>query len=75
MTFYAWLRRQASRDDHIGDLAVDTMRDKCFPKRVVDPEIAVAHMEGSHQACPDAVRSMREAWAEYLNDGDRFRRD
>jgi hypothetical protein len=33
MTFAAWLRRQASREDALGDLARDARRDRRFPRR------------------------------------------
>ena len=33
MTFYAWLAKQGKRDDPVGALARDVMRDANFPKR------------------------------------------
>ena len=33
MTFYAWLKAQAKRDDPVGDLAGDVLRDSNFPRQ------------------------------------------
>lgn len=33
MTFYAWLKAQAKRDDSVGDLAGDVLLDSNFPRQ------------------------------------------
>jgi hypothetical protein len=59
--FYAWLRKQRNRDDPVGDLACDAMRDKDFPKA----ERAVRAHLLKCGACPEAFTALKDALKEY----------
>jgi uncharacterized protein YozE (UPF0346 family) len=59
-TFRAWLSRQKTRDDAIGDLARDAARDRCFPHRG-DLDRYRAHLD-QHAACLAAYETLIDAW-------------
>jgi uncharacterized protein YozE (UPF0346 family) len=60
-TFNSWLKKQAHRRDHVGDLAGDIVDDVSLP----------ANKEGwlkylaAYNACEAAVRAFYQAWSEY----------
>ncbi len=63
MTFLAWLRKQADRDDAVGDFAADTMRLK---KRPYNGDLAKwEDFLTNHFACPEAKEALQMAWKEY----------
>ena len=59
MTFLKWLKLQKDRDDPVGDLAQDWIRDKC-PKN-----FSILYLRGK-SACLEALEAFREAKAEWL---------
>ena len=64
--FGTWLKAQTRRDDPIGDLAKDFLRDcrlrKITPVSIGKPSDLRALMLG---ACPEALRALREAAGEF----------
>ena len=64
VTFYEWLAEQAGRDDPIGDLAGDTMRDDGCPKTSSDFEKWDDYLQ-SRRVSSEVVDTFREAFVEY----------
>jgi uncharacterized protein YozE (UPF0346 family) len=64
VAFYAWLKPQRGRDDSIGDLARDALRDRYFPQHMDDYDALYLHLFETG-ACPAALRAFDRAWAEY----------
>lgn len=62
--FYRWLKRQADRDDPIGDLASDVMQDKEAPTIPGNQTAWLKHLE-LRRAHRDAITAFKEAWKEY----------
>lgn len=60
--FHRWLTTQKDRDDPVGDLAVDALRDKTFPVHATTRREVEAYLSrhGDH-----VVRSVRQAWREF----------
>lgn len=60
--FHRWLEGQRDRDDIVGDLAGDILRDKSFPVGLGTRHEVEAHLSrhGSH-----IVRAVRAAWKEF----------
>jgi uncharacterized protein YozE (UPF0346 family) len=63
-TFYAWVRSQRGRDDAVGDLARDVMRDRNFPREANDYDALYFHLY-EMGACPAALRAFDRAWEEF----------
>jgi uncharacterized protein YozE (UPF0346 family) len=63
MTFWAYLKTQAHRNDPIGDLARDAKADKRFPRGLRTLATLTRYLEnlGAYSAIPAAS----QAWAEY----------
>jgi uncharacterized protein YozE (UPF0346 family) len=64
VTFYAWVKSQRGRDDSVGDLARDIMRDRNFPRQADDYDALYFHLF-EMGACPAALRAFDRAWAEF----------
>ena len=62
--FSRWLYRQQHRDDPVGDLSKDSLRDSTFPQTATDPEEFRIHLT-SKSAERYALKALDEAWAEY----------
>lgn len=62
--FYVWLLAQKDRDDVIGDLAIDVIRDKTWPKTRGDYHFLKNYML-VYGACKEAMQSLKEAQIEY----------
>lgn len=62
--FHRWLEQQRERDDPVGDLAYDVMRDKKFPSGVRTLKEAKAYL-GNGWGRRDAVRALSAAWREF----------
>lgn len=63
--FWHWLREQADRDDPVGDLSADALRDKKWPQRGWLPHAAYAqYLEryGDH-----VLAALSDAWAEWVS--------
>jgi hypothetical protein len=63
MTFSRWLKNQAGRDDPVGDLARDALRDKDFPKGASLKGV-LRHLL-LHNACDGALRALDRAYKEF----------
>lgn len=67
--FYRWLIKQSGRDDPIGDLSSDVVRDKSFPANTqvlstLERHVAIKSGHG------DALTAIREAFAEFRANGN-----
>lgn len=62
--FHRWLEQQRDRDDPVGDLAYDVMRDKKFPSGVRSLKEAKAYL-GNGWGRRDAVKALSAAWREF----------
>jgi uncharacterized protein YozE (UPF0346 family) len=62
--FFRWLKRQVERDDPIGDLAEDVLRDTSFPKSTEAREVLRDYLE-TKRACTEALVALDEALAEF----------
>ena len=63
--FFRWLEKQIQRDDIVGDLAQDVLRDKAFPITEDSLDILRAHLM-ARRACSAAIVALDEGWGEYL---------
>lgn len=64
-TYWHWLKSQDGRDDPVGDLIGEVMRDKEFPIDVVD-YFTVDRYLGSECGNSNFGLAIRESWREYL---------
>ena len=62
--FYRWLIKQTKRDDPIGDLANDALRDKTFPVESSSLKLIKAHLKFK-SACDEAIQALEEAFDEF----------
>ena len=62
--FHRWLEQQRDRDDPIGDLAYDVMRDKNFPTGVRSLKEAKQYL-GNGWGRHHALKAMTAAWREF----------
>ena len=62
--FHRWIEQQRDRDDPVGDLAYDVMRDKRFPTGVQSLKEAKAYL-GSGLGRSHAVKALTAAWREF----------
>jgi len=67
-SFYRWLSKQIDRDDPIGDIAIDVLRDKSFPTNSQALPRLERHvlLKGGHE---DALTALREAFSEFRAKG------
>jgi uncharacterized protein YozE (UPF0346 family) len=63
--FYSWLIKQNRRDDIIGDLAVDIMRDRKFPKEEHRKENLISYVRLQPHSSNETLGSLEEAWGEF----------
>lgn len=61
LTFYEWLIKQQKRDDVVGDLAQDAMRDK-EAASLANYQAWRLHLHRAHR---DVQAALNEAWLEY----------
>lgn len=63
-TFYSWLKRQACRDDPVGDLARDAKRDPNYPerRRTYNGWLKYLCQQG---ACQRTIDAFKRAWGEW----------
>lgn len=64
MTFLSWLRTQAHRRDHVGDLARDVRADESLPLRLTHLSRWQAYLRKRH-ACEGALDALEDAWGEF----------
>ena len=62
--FHRWIEQQRDRDDPVGDLAYDVMRDKRFPTGVRSLKEAKQYL-GSGLGQGHAVKALSAAWREF----------
>lgn len=62
--FHRWIEQQRDRDDPVGDLAYDVMRDKRFPTGVRSLKEAKQYL-GSGMGRAHAVKALTAAWREF----------
>lgn len=62
--FFNWLVRQTKRDDPIGDLAADAIRDKAFPRAEKSADTVRAYLLDK-RASPEALLAYDEARVEF----------
>lgn len=65
--FHRWLELQTGRDDHIGDLAKDVMRDENFPKEATTREAVIAYVQGV-ATWGGPITAAKDAWREFVGD-------
>lgn len=63
-SFHSWIEQQRDRDDPVGDLAYDVMRDKDFPTGVRSLKEAKQYL-GSELGRRHAVKALSAAWREF----------
>lgn len=59
--FYKWLKEQTERDDLVGDLASDAVKDKNFPKKAQTIRELEGYLSSSH-----VREALKDAWFEYI---------
>lgn len=64
MRFTTWLKKQEERNDWIGDLAHDAVRDKTWPKQATKYQQFNSYLRQEH-ACEEALLAFHEAWLEF----------
>lgn len=64
LTFWRWLGRQTKRDDRVGDLARDALRDPCWPRRARSIRTMHLYLE-SQGAIPGVFRALGQAFDEW----------
>jgi uncharacterized protein YozE (UPF0346 family) len=62
--FYHWLKKQKERDDPIGDLANDALRDKSFPMETNSSKVIKNYLLFK-EACDEAIQALAEAYEEF----------
>lgn len=62
--FYRWLKKQKERDDPIGDLANDVLRDDSFPIETNSFKLIKRHLIFK-RACDEAIQAFDEAFDEF----------
>lgn len=67
--FYRWLIKQSGRDDPIGDLSDDVVRDKSFPTNTQSLAKLERYVAG-RRAHKDALTALREAFSEFRAKGN-----
>ena len=66
-SFGAWLKKQADRDDVIGDLSKDVARDPNAPRGGVTKEKWQEHIQQVGWNTAGALAALDDAWAEFSN--------
>jgi uncharacterized protein YozE (UPF0346 family) len=66
MTFFSWLRKQRIRNDAIGDLARDVMRDKEFPRGSQIRKARKYIEENGRPLALDALNKAHREWCEIV---------
>ena len=64
--FYKWLKKQKNRDDPVGDLAIDALRDESFPTDT-DSFVIIKNHLSFNRACEKAIQALTEAFNEFKN--------
>jgi uncharacterized protein YozE (UPF0346 family) len=67
-TFTSWLRRQVRREDPVGDLARDAVRDPTWPRRTITIDRYRDYFD-EREAGYLAVATLDRAWAEWEQAG------
>lgn len=62
--FHRWIEQQRDREDPIGDLACDVIRDKYFPTGVQSVKEARKHLTNG-LASRQALKALADAWREF----------
>lgn len=62
--FHRWIEQQRDREDPVGDLACDVMRDKYFPTGVQSLKEARQHLTNG-LASQQALKALSAAWREF----------
>lgn len=65
--FGAWLRRQATRDDEVGELARGFLRDRCAEHLLTVADLD-SHLTTVHQADAATLAARRRAWDQFTAD-------
>ena len=68
-SFRKWLRKQAKRDDAVGDIARDVKVDPGLSGRVLLTFFDLESYLRSVDADPAAIQAAREAWSEWFIEG------
>ncbi len=71
MTFKAWLMLQAKREDMVGDLARNVLKDRTWPP--TQNLVKLRQHLAKHGAVENVVTALDRAYAEYQKQGDRLR--
>ena len=66
IAFTTWLRAQQHRDDEVGDLARDYVRDSCA-RNIRKPESLLAHIYDMHTTSPGAGAAIERAVDEWVS--------
>ena len=63
VSFNAWLRRQQTRKDAVGDLARDMVNDRCWPRRKRKLGCFSTHIRQNYSSA--AIQALYNAWYEW----------
>jgi len=63
--FHRWIEQQVGRDDLIGDIARDIMRDDNFPRTATTRSAVVQYIEDA-STWDKPVAAVKEAWTEFI---------
>ena len=65
-TFIVWLSKQKQRDDPVGDLAVDLLRDPHRPRSIKTREGLLFYLTMKHDVDECVTDAAKRAWAEFI---------
>ena len=63
--FYKWIEKQTKRDDIIGDLAIDILRDLDFPVTSMELAVIRSHISYKSNINSEVFVAFYEAWEEF----------
>jgi hypothetical protein len=67
VAFGAWLRRQATRDDDVGELARGFLRDRCAEDLLTVADLH-SHLSTVHHADAATLAARQRAWDQFVAD-------
>ena len=65
-TFIVWIAKQKRREDPVGDLAVDLLRDPDRPRSIKTREGLLSYLTIMHNVDECVTDAAKRAWAEFI---------